>query len=144
VSDARPGRFLGVTTRTLFGLGILLLLVERNATHVAGFVTALVAAWGEVQTRHEMAFIATALEAEYVSLNQYPSPASLTDFIQTWIPKEHRDDPTLDYWKSEYRLEVEGDVVTLKSCGPDRQCGTKDDVDRPLSFPGASDNSPYR
>jgi hypothetical protein len=122
---------LAKITRRVVGLGILLYLVDLNSTHVRDFVSALVRSWRDYQTLHEMSAIASALDAEHVSLHRYPDPDELAGFIQHWIPDTRGRDPSVDQWGVPFQLELKTVGYALRSCGPDRMCGTEDDIERP-------------
>jgi hypothetical protein len=126
---------LAKITRRLVGLGILLYLVDLNSTHVRDFVSGLVRAWRDQQTLTEMSAIAAALDAEHVSLHRYPDSSELAGFIRQWIPDTRGRDPSVDHWGVPFRLELEEEDsasvgYVLRSCGPDRICGTEDDITR--------------
>jgi hypothetical protein len=119
---------------------LLIYLIDVNARHFHEIVGQLNAWWGTAQTRMEMGAIAAALDAEFASTERYPEPKDFKDFVRHWVRPHGRDrDPYHDRWGQPFQLRVEHTYYEILSCGPDRLCGTADDIRRVGGFVGASD-----
>jgi hypothetical protein len=110
---------------------ILIYLIDLNARHFRDIVGQLNTWWGTARTRMEMGEIAAALDAEYASTGKYPEPEGFAEFVRHWVkPKSSLQDPCYDRWRQAFRFDVHGSHYEILSCGPDRTCGTADDIRR--------------
>jgi hypothetical protein len=114
-------------------LGILVICIDLNSTHVRGVVQGLVHSWSSAQAAHELAEIAAALDAEYASHSRYPDASDFEAFVRRWVKGKQRD-PAHDRWGMPVRYRHEGTRFELLSCGPDVECGTRDDIRRQGGF----------
>ena len=66
-----------------------------------------------------------ALEAHVAAQGELPR--DVTDFLQGSFTSRGNQ-PGMDAWGTPFELDEDASSFTLRSCGPDRRCGTDDDV----------------
>jgi hypothetical protein len=116
--------------KKLIPLALLIVLIDANARHFRDVVGRLDAWWRSAQTRMQMGEIAAALDAEYASTGHFPEPGRFREFVRRWVRPRDPRDAYYDRWGQPFRFRLEGSVYEIRSCGPDRSCGTPDDVRR--------------
>jgi hypothetical protein len=84
-----------------------------------------------VLTRYELGGITHVIVTHYKEKRQLPSSFGFDVFLRKNMIQANETqtrDPSRDYWDMSYRFFPSGDSFQLRSCGPDKKCGTKDDI----------------
>ena len=91
--------------------------IEKNIGVVVNMVKATL-------TQHELGSHRTLMIEQYTSYFKFP--ADYPGYLREHMISSR--DPAIDYWEQEYRLDHTEDSFICRSCGPDAECYTKDDV----------------
>ncbi|MCG3174098.1 MAG: hypothetical protein GMKNLPBB_02322 [Myxococcota bacterium] len=64
----------------------------------------------------------------YLADNNMQYPYNYADFLRKNFDAKGGRDPAVDQWGSPYQLEPNDEGFKVRSCGPDKQCNTDDDI----------------
>ena len=82
---------------------------------------------GIIRTQIEVGGIRDAVYSEYRYAHKYPN--NFSAFIEKIMESnDDNRDISCDYWGSPWELEKSKGEFLIRSCGPDRSCGTSDDI----------------
>lgn len=123
----------GGLTNFLMRIAVIALVIYlfKSGTDTGARSFKRVVDWGRgMVTRSTLDTLATQLKADYGFSGRWP-----TDF-PAWIRENARrnsgDDPALDFWGKVFELtrDLNGrrGAFDVRSCGPDTQCDTRDDL----------------
>lgn len=109
---------------------IMAVLGYQNQVAVAKYLEYLKNASPLIQTYMEMDSFKTKM-AEYVQVNEGRLPENIGEWINQNFKSAQKSDMSLDFFGTPYQMAQDQNAsrVYLKSCGPDKECSTDDDIE---------------
>ncbi|MDI6781377.1 MAG: hypothetical protein QME49_04635 [bacterium] len=120
-------RMIGSFIFKVFPLFLVVYFLPPALTNAKIIYKAMEQRVAVLYAQHEMNLIANAVITNYQLTGKFP--ANLDEFIRAHLRANDKDrDITLDRWGKKYIFEVNHNYFKIKSSGPDKKCGTGDDV----------------
>ena len=86
-----------------------------------------------ILVKYELSAMARTITVKAIGKNIVPTPATFRQYLRETMQSSR--DPSLDMWDTPYVFQRKGKIGIITSCGPDKKCGTADDLLTKVDLP---------